>query len=166
MDLKGSRQSLTDKAVRKRSAAFPFEVPYRLINMYSLKGDTVLDPFFGIGTTMLAAMAACRNSIGYEIDKNFFDTIEAQLGPIVDFSNQQINERLQRHEAFVNERAQTKGPLKYTNTYYRFAVVMNQEKNLKLDFLKSVEKTGRACFDVEYTDTPKFKQFKQLELKM
>jgi len=166
MDLKGARQNLTDKAVRKRSAAFPFEVPYRLINMYSVKGDRVLDPFLGIGTTMFAAMAAARNSIGYEIDKNFLDIIVAQSGSIVDFSNKQISERLQRHEVFVKDRIQAKGPLKHTNSPHRFPVVMNQEKNLKLDFLKSVEKTGHGSFDVEYTDTPKFKQFKQLELKM
>ena len=111
-------------------------------------------------------MAACRNSIGYEIDKNFFDIIEAQFGSIVDFSNKQISERLQRHKAFVKDRTQEKGPLKYANEYHQFPVMMNQEKNLKLDFLKSVEKTGRGSFDVEYTDTPKFKQFQQLELKM
>lgn len=166
MDLKGSRQNLTDKAVRKRSAAFPFEVPYRLINMYSVKGDTVLDPFLGIGTTTLAAMAACRNSIGYEIDKNFLDIIEAQFGSIVDFSNQQIHDRLNRHKAFVKDRIQAKGPLKHTNSPHRFPVVMNQEKNLKLDFLKSVEKTDRACFEIEYTDKPKIERFQQLELKI
>ena len=166
MDVKGSRQDLTDKEVRKRSAAFPFEIPYRMINMYSVKGDTVLDPFFGIGTTMFAAMAAGRNSIGYEIDKNFLDVIEAQSKSIVDFSNQQISERLQRHDAFVKDRIKAKGPLKYTNGPHQFAVVMNQEKNLKLDFLKSVEKTGRGSFEVEYTDTPKLERFQQMELKM
>ncbi len=44
-------------ATRLRSAAFPFELSYRLINMYSTKGDTVVDPFLGTGTTMSAAMA-------------------------------------------------------------------------------------------------------------
>ena len=61
--------------VRLRSAAYPFELPSRLINMYSIRGDTVLDPFLGTGTTILAAMVMGRNSIGYEIDQSFQELI-------------------------------------------------------------------------------------------
>ena len=45
LDIKGTTQNLKPKDVRDRSAAFPFEIPYRLINMYSIKGDTVLTLF-------------------------------------------------------------------------------------------------------------------------
>jgi len=48
-------------------AMFPEELPYRLIRMYSLVGDTVLDPFLGSGTTTKVAAGLGRNSIGYEI---------------------------------------------------------------------------------------------------
>ena len=41
LDVKGASQHLFDNRARRRSAAFPFEVPYRLINMFSVKGDTV-----------------------------------------------------------------------------------------------------------------------------
>ena len=41
---------------------------YRLVRMFSFSGDTVLDPFAGTGTTMVAALRAGRNSIGVEID--------------------------------------------------------------------------------------------------
>ncbi|MEE9307526.1 MAG: DNA methyltransferase [Spirochaetia bacterium] len=51
------------KGVRGRSGAFPFELAYRLINMFSVKGDLVLDPFVGSGTTILAAMCTGRNSV-------------------------------------------------------------------------------------------------------
>lgn len=70
-DIKGTSQIITAaKASRDRSAAFPFEIPYRLINMYSAEGDTVLDPFAGLGTTTLAAIASNRNSLGVEIDED------------------------------------------------------------------------------------------------
>src|SRR5690606_1592163 len=59
-DLKGVKQKITNSGSRDRSAAYPFELPYRLINMYSVKGDIVLDPFLGTGTTALAAMATER----------------------------------------------------------------------------------------------------------
>ncbi|MDA3897492.1 MAG: site-specific DNA-methyltransferase [Desulfobacteraceae bacterium] len=180
MDLKGARQDQVDKNVRKRSGAFPFELPYRLINMYSVKGDTVLDPFLGTGTTMLAAMAACRNSVGVEIDQNFSEIIDAQFGSIVNFSNDHISERLRRHEAFVKERIQTKGPLKHTNCHYGFPVIMNQEKNLMFNPLQSAKKTEAGCFEIEYSEDPEVKNihpqefpvesgkknYQQLELKM
>ena len=68
-DFKGTRQALGHPDLRERSAAFPFELPFRLINMYSMRGDTVLDPFVGTGTTVLAAMAGGRHSIGVDIDE-------------------------------------------------------------------------------------------------
>src|SRR5690554_3413065 len=50
-DLKGAGQEMNAQDPRHRSAAFPFLLPFRLINMYSLLGDTVLDPFLGTATT-------------------------------------------------------------------------------------------------------------------
>lgn len=55
----------------KHIAVFPEELPRRLIKMFSFVGDTVLDPFMGSGTTALAACRIERNSIGYEINKDF-----------------------------------------------------------------------------------------------
>ncbi len=152
MDLKGARQGLVDKSVRKRSGAFPFELPYRLINMYSVKGDTVLDPFLGLGTTMSAAMTAGRNSVGFEIDHNFDGIIDQQVDSIVEFSNLYMQDRLKKHEAFVQDRIQTKGPLKYTNCHYGFPVIMNQEKNLMFNPLLSAGKTSAGCFEIEYSE--------------
>ena len=57
-ELKGTRQS----HARGRSAAFPLELPWRLILMYSVYGDCVLDPFGGTGTTSLAAAMAGRRT--------------------------------------------------------------------------------------------------------
>lgn len=61
-------------------AAFPEELPKRLIRMFSFVGETVLDPFLGGGTTSLAAMNLGRNSIGYEINPDFLLLIEKKLG--------------------------------------------------------------------------------------
>ncbi len=52
-------------------AMFPEELPRRLIKMFSFKGETVLDPFLGSGTTSLAAKNLQRNSIGYEINEEY-----------------------------------------------------------------------------------------------
>jgi len=61
-------------------AMFPEELPARLIKMFSLVGDTVLDPFLGSGTTAKAAVATGRNAVGYEINEGFSDVIREKLG--------------------------------------------------------------------------------------
>ncbi|MCM8774717.1 MAG: thermonuclease family protein [Candidatus Omnitrophica bacterium] len=61
-------------------AMFPLELPRRLIKMFSFYGDTVLDPFLGSGTTSKAALDLGRNSIGYEINKDFLETIKNKIG--------------------------------------------------------------------------------------
>lgn len=65
----------------KHLAMFPEELPRRLIKMFSFVGDTVLDPFLGSGTTCLAAKNLGRNSIGYEINKEFLPIIKSKLKP-------------------------------------------------------------------------------------
>ena len=60
-------------------AMFPEELPKRLIKMFAFKGDTVLDPFLGSGTTSLAAKNLGRNSIGYEINSEFIPFIKKKL---------------------------------------------------------------------------------------
>ena len=51
-DVKGTSQKISkSNSTRNRNASYPFEIPYRLINMYSAEDDTILDPFAGMGTT-------------------------------------------------------------------------------------------------------------------
>lgn len=61
-------------------AMFPEELPKRLIKMFSFVGDTILDPFLGSGTVSLAAKNLKRNSVGYEINKDFIPNINDKLG--------------------------------------------------------------------------------------
>jgi site-specific DNA-methyltransferase (cytosine-N4-specific) len=76
--LAGTRQ--TESQIERRIAAFPEEIANRLIRMFSVKGDTVLDPFLGSGTTTIVAMRNERNSIGYETDDNLLPLIEKKVG--------------------------------------------------------------------------------------
>lgn len=62
----------TESAKRvKHPAPFPLELPHRLINLYSFKGDVILDPFMGSGTTAVAAIRNNRNYIGYDISEEY-----------------------------------------------------------------------------------------------
>lgn len=60
-------------------AMFPEELPRRLIKMFSFVGETVLDPFAGSGTTLLAAKNLYRNSTGFEINEEFLPVIKEKL---------------------------------------------------------------------------------------
>ena len=63
--------TITGASTKAHPAPFPYELAYRLVRMFSFWGDTVLDPFCGTGTTMLAAMICERNSIGIEIVEEY-----------------------------------------------------------------------------------------------
>ena len=63
--------NITGASTRQHPAPFPMELAARLVRMFSFTGDTVLDPFCGSGTTMVAALRANRNSIGIEIDPEY-----------------------------------------------------------------------------------------------
>jgi site-specific DNA-methyltransferase (cytosine-N4-specific) len=76
--VRGTPQALGKS--HRRSAAFPEEIPRRLISMFSLIGDTVLDPFLGTGTTAKVAGELSRNSIGFELDDTLRITIYERLG--------------------------------------------------------------------------------------
>jgi len=76
-DIVGVKQSLS--SMERRAAAFPEEIPQRLIKMFSIIGDIVLDPFIGTGTTTKVARELKRNSIGYEIEPAFLPPIEEKM---------------------------------------------------------------------------------------
>ena len=149
-DFKGAGQELGGANLRKRSAAYPFLLPFRLINMYSLAGDRVLDPFLGTATTTLAAIACGRNSVGYELDPAFGDYTRQRLleeSAALNFYNRQ---RLKDHLAFVERYTEEKGPLKYINRHYGFPVMTRQERELKLPLVKSLEEIGGVRFKAAY----------------
>lgn len=153
-DLKGTAQVLSENGARDRSGAYPFELPYRLINMFSVKGDTVLDPFVGTGTTTLAAMASGRNSVGCELEMEFAPIIETTLLAKSNYKlvNNRIRKRLLDHQTFINKRLEEKGleSVKHFNEWFEFPVMTRQEKELKLQFVESIVRGGKNLFKTSY----------------
>lgn len=157
MDMKGAKQDLENENLRKRSAAFPFELAYRLINMFSVKGDVVVDPFLGTGTSMAAAMASCRNSVGYEIEPNFSDAVAEITNDIVTSSNQYIDERLARHLEFVTKRVASGRSLKYKNENYGFPVMTKQEVGILINDVRESRMLSNQQIELLYDPGPQEK---------
>jgi DNA modification methylase len=154
MDLKGTVQKMKDNGARLRSAAFPLTLPYRLINMFSVKGDLVLDPFSGTATTLRAAMATGRNSLGYELEQAFEPQILPDPQGFMGQANTLLAERLQNHLAFIETHQSAKGPLKHVNRPYGFKVVTSQEKELLFNELAAIQDLGQASYQVAYRTDP------------
>ncbi len=154
-NLKGVKQKIANPESRERSAAFPFEIPYRLINMYSQYGDIILDPFYGMGTTAQAAIALGRNSVGFEIDSKLQRTIESNLSylSISDY-NDLIKNRYDKHMSFVNGRIAIKGPFKHCNQSLNIDVMTSQEEEIEFHYLTAIRQSEQEniLFEVEYED--------------
>lgn len=155
-ELKGIKQKIDKTTTRERSAAYPLEIPFRLINMYSQQGDVVLDPFMGIGTTCQAAILTGRNSIGYEIDTNLRSVIKNNINglDIYQFNNS-ITSRYNNHLDFIKNRIASGGTIKYINQYLNCPVMTGQETDLQFHYITQIEeiKDNDLLFQAEYEET-------------
>jgi DNA modification methylase len=66
-------------STKEHPAPFPLELASRLVQMFSFTGDTVLDPFCGTATTMVAALKHGRNSVGVELDTEYCKMAASRL---------------------------------------------------------------------------------------
>jgi len=119
-------------------AMFPEELPKRLIKMFAFKGETVLDPFMGSGTTSLAARKLERSSIGYEINPEFIEIAKDKLninqadiaGTTYQFLKDVINIDTEKE---------------FDNLPYRFVDFQNLDKKIdpkKLQFGSKIDKNS------------------------
>lgn len=81
-DVSSARQ----KKHLKHGATYPEKLCDRLISMYSKQGDTVLDPFLGTGTTVVAAVKNNRNGIGIELTERFFSVATDSINEVLNSS--------------------------------------------------------------------------------
>ena len=126
------------KGSRERSGAYPLEIPYRLINMYSIQGDTVLDPFGGLGTTLIASVINGRNSISYEIDKYLCDFMLSRLTNTENM-NKMVLDRLKAQELHIKSEKEKGKDKFYLNVNLDREVKTKQEQNIKMLYVDTIE---------------------------
>ena len=149
-DLQGTPQDLPSSHLRNRNAAFPFQLAYRLINMYSIQGDWILDPFLGTGTTTLAAACSARNSVGYELDPHFRKLIGDRIMEVPQFSDKVISQRLASHHAFLKKRSSENKSWKYHSLHYKFGVITRSEESIHFPVARNVEIVDKNQYHVFY----------------
>ena len=153
-EIKGTGQTIASRKGRDRNASFPLEIPYRLVNMYSAEGDTVLDPFAGLGTTGIACMLSNRNSVCVDVDRDIAELAVDNMNISVSDANEYIRNRIKRHLRFISDLPTDKKEACYTNRQHGFKVKTKQEMDIAIDLLKGVEKTsdGYTCDYIKYDD--------------
>lgn len=135
-DVTGISQDLDNEGLRQRAAAYPLTIPYRLINMFSLQSDRILDPFLGTGTTTLAAIMAGRSSTGIELQEAFVDHLDRRVEGLEDLTGSMNERRFERHRTFLEDREPEELP--YENETYGTPVKTKQERSLRLLVPESV----------------------------
>jgi len=129
-DVAGAGQDLPSGEARSRSAAFPIRIPWRIIQMFSVYGDTVLDPFLGTGTTMAAAAASGRNSVGFELAESLFGHVEAMLDFGATRGLDWGKKRVVSHLDFIAARTELGKPIRHRNATMDLPVMTKQEQSM------------------------------------
>jgi DNA modification methylase len=137
----GERQS-TPEDTRERAGAFPTEIPYRLINMFSVQGDTILDPFCGTGTTSVAAAATARHSVGCDVDRDLLGIAASRHQQSAKLATERGRERLEQHENFVAERRRSGDHPDVESRHYDTRVVTKREREIAVPSVESVSSDG------------------------
>ena len=150
MNVIGTGQNMISESDRERSAAFPFDIPYRLISMFSVKGDTVLDPFAGTGTTLKAAAVAGRNSLGFDLETGLHDVIFGDIAALPQRADHILSQRVRRHLDFIEKCKSNGRRLKHMNKPYQMPVVTSQETDLFINPVKSARMVAENSLEVAY----------------
>ena len=140
-----------DADLRERSGAFPLTVPLRLVLMFSTYGERVLDPFWGTGTTSMAALVAGRDSVGVEREPALVEAFDERVRTAPERSRAVAQERLAAHRQFLAERDD---PPNYEAEHYEFGVVTKAERRIRLRAVDDVERTEADPRSYRATHTP------------
>jgi DNA modification methylase len=148
-ELTGTGQNMG--AARSRSGAFPLEIAHRLILMFSVQGDVVLDPFGGTMTTARAAMQNGRNSLSVEIEptlcRRYGEALLQEQKPLA----LRTADRIRTHMDFVAQRRAAGDDKWYINRPHGFEVKTRQETALYIPTLKQIIREGEGIFRCNYT---------------
>lgn len=74
------KRDVRDKEVHP--AVFPIMLPKKCIQLFTHKGELVIDPFAGIGTTLIAAQDLGRNAVGFDLNQEYIDFTKKRTAQI------------------------------------------------------------------------------------
>jgi modification methylase len=98
--------TIPGESTREHPAPYPEKLAYRLVRMFSFTGDTVLDPFMGTGTTLLAAARCDRNAIGVELESAYIRIAKRRLDKQLSglFTQEEAVEIIEQSDPHISQR--------------------------------------------------------------
>ena len=118
--------------------------------MYSMMGDTVLDPFAGTGFTAMAALASGRDSVSVERVEALAPVLQESLLDGVALGQRRARERLDQHSAFIAARAADGRETAHRNAAYGVPVITRQEVNLRLSMPRAATVEGEGLVRAQH----------------
>ena len=118
--------------------------------MYSMIGDTVLDPFAGTGITAMAALASGRDSVSVERVEALAPVLQESLLDGVALGQRRARERLDQHSAFIAARAALGRETTHQNAAYGVPVITRQEVNLRLTVPRAATVEGEGLVRAQH----------------
>ena len=100
-------------------APFPVELPQRLIELYTYRGDLILDPFMGSGTTGVAAIRTNRSYVGFDTDEKYVEAARERCASEVERLS---NDSLQRPWSSLIDLSSDTGLAEDADTFQQRAV--------------------------------------------
>ncbi len=143
----GDSARLLGAEAQRRSAAFPLEIAFRLMLMYSVLGDTVLDPFAGTGTCLAVAAALGRNSVAIDSDPAIVAGAPGNIERLFAGAVDRARRRIVEHRAFVE--SQPADRCRHRNHHLGLPVVTSQETDLVPDHARRIRTIGDGVFEAE-----------------
>jgi len=146
------KRDIRDKSIHP--AVFPIALPKKCIELFTHKGELVLDPFVGIGTTLIAARDLERNAVGFDLNKKYVDFTKKRLDELAEF-NYGGTKQIAIHDDAINIPKYLKeNTVALTVTSPPYATVLNRNR-LNKSMRGDLRNNKHYLENLQYSNNPR-----------
>lgn len=146
------KRDVRDKNIHP--AVFPISLPKRCIELFTHKGELVLDPFMGIGTTLIAARDLQRNAIGFDLNKKYVDFAQKRLEELSEFNFGNTKQIMVNDDAINIPKYIKENSVALVVTSPPYATVLNRNR-LNKSMRGDLRNNQHYLKNLQYSDNPR-----------